>query len=118
MTKKNFLDDYISGIFNNDNLVSMRDGRPALVFGKYAQHGYIIISPCSSMNDADAIPHIRTMIDSIRQTMYSYMPVLSKMQIFTTKNMCMSRRLLSSIIIMDMIGKLDAKSNGRVQQKL
>ena len=36
MTKKNFLDDYISGIFNNDNLVSMRDGRQALVFGEYA----------------------------------------------------------------------------------
>ena len=78
MTKKNFLDDYISGIFNNDNLVSMRDGRTPLVFGKYAQHGYIIISPCSSMNDADAIPHIRTMIDSIRQTKYSYMPVYAR----------------------------------------
>lgn len=78
MTKKNFLDDYISGIFNNDNLVSMRDGRPALVFGNYAQHGYIIISPCSSMDDADAIPHIRTMIDSIRQTKYSYMPVYAR----------------------------------------
>lgn len=78
MTKKNFLDDYISGIFNNDNLVSMRDGRTALVFGNYAQHGYIIISPCSSMNDADAIPHIRTMIDSIRQTKYSYMPVYAR----------------------------------------
>ena len=78
MTKKNFLDDYISGIFNNDNLVSMRDGRTALVFGKYAQHGYIIISPCSSMNDADAIPHIRTMIDSIQQTKYSYMPVYAR----------------------------------------
>ena len=78
MTKKNFLDDYIPGIFNNDNLVSMRDGRPALVFGEYAQHGYIIISPCSSMNDADAIPHIRTMIDSIRQTKYAYMPVYAR----------------------------------------
>lgn len=70
MTYNNFLHEYRSQTCNISNVVSMNDEHATKLFKQCSKHGYILIG-----TDTE---HISKMINILKQSNYSYMPVYAR----------------------------------------
>lgn len=87
----NFLNEYRGATYNNGNIVSINENDIKRIISTHSDNGYIVISPCRSGSDFginpqinqleyDKLTHtninrIRSMIEDIKQSNFSYTPI-------------------------------------------